>query len=72
MPESPRPYQIRDLRRRHNLTQQALADSLYGIKKGRVVDWECDRRNCPPITWWAMVLTWDKRDLWVEENKGKK
>lgn len=47
---SPRPYQIKDLRKRHGITQQKLADSLYGVSVESVVNWENDRRNCPPIT----------------------
>ncbi len=65
---SPTAQMIKDLRKRHNLTQQRLADSLYGIKVSTVANWEAGRRNCPPIIWWAMVLTWDQRDLWLEEN----
>ena len=69
MAKQPRPYEIKNLRRRHKITQKQLADSLYGIKKDRVVDWECDRRVCQPIVWWAMKLTWDKVDLWEEEHE---
>jgi DNA-binding transcriptional regulator YiaG len=69
MARSPRPYEIKQLRLRHGITQKQLADSLYGVKWRRIVDWECDRRTCPPITWWAMRLTWDKVDLWEEERK---
>lgn len=64
----PAGYMIRDLRKRHNLTQQQLADSLYGNFTGRIIgDYERGERNCMPLTWWAMVLTWDGRDLWQEE-----
>lgn len=68
----PRSYEIRALRRRHNLTQEQLAASLYGIKVESVVNWERDRRNCKPIVWWAMVLTWDKIDLWSHEDEWVK
>jgi len=64
---NPTPEEIKDLRRRNKLTQHQLADSLYGVKRERIADWETGRRQCPPITWWAMVLTWDSRDLWQEE-----
>lgn len=57
---------IKDLRKRHNLTQEKLAESLYGIKLETLRSWEKGQRNCPSIVWWAMVLTWDKRDLWEE------
>jgi len=66
--KSPKPYEIRALRARHNLTQNHLADSLYGIRRRSIPGWEGGIRNCPPIVWWAMVLTWDKKDLWVEED----
>ena len=68
-PRSPKPEEIRELRARHKLTQDKLADSLYGIKRARVPDWESSRRTCPPITWWAMKLTWDGIDLWNEESE---
>ena len=64
----PKPEQIFDLRRRHKLTREKLAESLYDIKHERILDWELGRRNCPGLTWWAMCLTWDQRDLWQEEN----
>lgn len=64
---SPRPYEIKDLRRRYKITQHQLADSLYGVKRPRIPDWETGRRECPPIVWWAMCLVWDKIDLWEEE-----
>ena len=64
----PTPQDIKDLRMRHKITREELARSLYETKPGRIMDWELGRRRCPPITWWAMVLTWDKRDLWEEEN----
>ena len=59
---------IKDLRRRHHITQKQLADSLYGIKFERIADWETGRRNMPDIVWWACKLTWDKVDLWEEEE----
>jgi len=65
----PTPEDILDLRRRHHITQKQLANSLYEIKEPRIADWERGRRNCPSIVWWAMLLTWDKRDLWVEEHE---
>ena len=64
----PKGYQIQDLRKRHKITQQKLADSLYGVEVHSIQNWEGGRRNCPAIIWWAMVLTWDKVDLWVEEQ----
>lgn len=70
MSRKPTPEQIRDLRRRHHITQHQLADSLYGIKRDRVGDWEAGRRGCPAHIWWSMLLIWDKRDLWVEEHGG--
>ena len=63
-----RAEEIKALRKRHGITQEKLADSLYHIKPKRIADWESGRRNCPDIVWWAMVLTWDKRDLWAEER----
>jgi predicted transcriptional regulator len=68
MAHRPRPFEIKALRRRHKITQWQLADSLYGVKRARISDWETGRRDCPPIVWWAMVLTWDKVDLWEEEQ----
>ena len=65
---TPTPQMIKDLRKRHRLRQKDLADSLYGIKYDRIPDWETGRRKCPSIVWWAMVLTWDKKDLWEEEG----
>ena len=64
---NPRPEEILELRKRHNLTQNKLADSLYGVKRARIADWENGRRQCPALAWWAMVLVWDKVDLWDEE-----
>ncbi len=72
MVHTPTPQDIRDLRKRHGLTQKKLAESLYHIKEITVRSWEREgnnRRGCPDIIWWAMVLTWDKVDLWAEENK---
>ena len=40
---------IKDLRKRHNLTQEKLADSLYGIKLETLRSWEKGQRNCPSI-----------------------
>ena len=59
----PTPEKMKELRARHGISREELALSLYGIKPDRVTDWELGRRNCPPIVWWAMVLTWDKKDL---------
>ena len=67
MARKPKSEEIKQLRERHGLTQNQLADSLYGIKRERIADWENGRRDCPPIIWWAMVLTWDKVDLWEVE-----
>ena len=61
--KNPKPEEIRALRARHELTQSKLADSLYHITVKAVQEWEAGRRNCPPIIWWAMKLTWDKVDL---------
>ena len=55
---------IRDLRNRHRITQVQLAESLFHVKRDRIADWETNRRNCPPIIFWAMKLTWDKEDIW--------
>ena len=63
--------EIVDLRERHNLTQKKLAESLYGINKDSVSNWETGYRNCPAIVWWAMNLTWDHVDIWEEEQKRK-
>ena len=57
---------IKELRKRHGITQKELAYSLYGITTENVQSWESGRRNCTPIVWWAMVLTWDKVDLWKD------
>lgn len=72
------PEDIKALRKRHGLTQKKLADSLYGVKEARIPNWEAGRRNCPSIIFWAMVLTWDKVDLysigleeWRELNDKK-
>ena len=66
-----RAEKIKDLRKRHNLTQKKLAESLYGIKQDSVINWENNRRNCPDIVWWAIKLTWDQIDLWEERKKRK-
>ena len=66
--KKPTPQDIKDLRRRYRITQDQLADSLYGVKRPRIYDWESGNRQCPSLTWWAMVLTWDHKDLWVEEH----
>lgn len=58
------PQDIKSLRLRHGITQQKLADSLFGINVKNVASWESGRRGCQPIVLWAMVLTWDKEDLW--------
>lgn len=68
--KNPTPEQIRDLRTRNHITQDELADSLYGIKRARIGDWEAGRRRMPIIVWWACKLTWDKVDLWNEEHGG--
>ena len=65
---TPTPEDIKALRKRHRITQDVLADSLYGIKRARVPDWEAGRRTCSEIIWWAIWLTWEKEDLWLEEN----
>ena len=65
----PRPYEIIQLRKRHGITQQQLADSLYDVKRTQIADWEIGRRRCRPLEWWAMVLTWDKVDLWEKEQQ---
>ena len=54
---------IRDLRRRHGITQQQLADSLYGVKVQSVASWESGRRGCPPIIYWVIKMIWDNADL---------
>ena len=54
------------LRLKHGITQQKLADSLYGVSVNTVSSWEAGHRNCPPLTWWAIRLTWDGVDLWNE------
>ena len=64
----PKPYEIRELRKRHGISREELARSLYHIKVSRIIDWELDRRKCPPIIWWAMRVTWDQVDLWEEEQ----
>lgn len=64
----PTPGQVKDLRMRHKISRRKLAESLYGVKEERIMDWELGRRGCPAIVWWAMTLTWDKRDLWEEES----
>lgn len=62
---SPSSEDIKELRMRHRLTQKKLAESLYGIKADQVANWESGRRNCQPITWWAMKIIWDKEDIWT-------
>lgn len=65
----PKGYEIRALRRRHKLTQGDLAESLYDVKEGTIRDWENGRRKCASMNWWAIVLTWDKIDLWSDEDE---
>lgn len=55
--------QIRQLRDRHEITREELAETLYGVKADRVKDWELGRRNCTPLATWAMVFHWDDYDL---------
>lgn len=62
---------IKALRKRHGLTQQELADSLYGVTRSAIRAYEGSTRHCSPITLWAMVLTWDKMDLWSQEAEWK-
>ncbi len=69
---SPDPQDIKDLRKRHGITQKQLCNSLYGVKQDRIGEWERGWRSCPPIVWWAMLLTWDRRDLWVELHLKEK
>lgn len=67
---SPEPKDVKELRKRHHITQQQLADSLYGVKVERIHDWEREGpngRNCPPLTWWVMKALWDEVDLRDEE-----
>ena len=59
---------IKGLRKRHHITQAQLAESLFHIKRDRIADWECGRRNCPPIIWWAMKMTWDHEDIWGKDE----
>ena len=67
--KKPSAEDIKDLRKRHRITQRQLADSLYGVKYDRIPDWETGRRGCPPSIWWQIKLVWDKVDLWVEEHE---
>ncbi len=61
---------ILHLRQRHNITQKQLAASLYGdIDAKRISGWENNRRGCRPLTFWAMVLIWDKVDLWDRKQE---
>ena len=64
-----KPEYIKDLRKRHGLTQKKLADSLFYVRKDSISNWETGYRNCPAVVWWAMKLTWDHVDLWEEEQK---
>lgn len=66
-----KPEQIKNLRARHSLTQEELATSLYGIKRGRITDWETGRRSCPPLAVWAMILTWDGLNILEPEDELK-
>ncbi len=59
----PTPEMIKDLRKKHHITQDQLADSLYDIKRPRVADWESGRRNMPGIIWWIIKLMYDEIDL---------
>jgi len=61
---SPSGEDIRNLRMRYKITQKELAESLYDIKEARISEWERGVRNCPGIVWWAMILTWDKVDIY--------
>lgn len=69
---SPTGQDIKDLRKRHGITQRQLCDSLYGIKYDRISDWERGWRLMPPIVWWACCLIWDKKDLWEDLHKDNK
>lgn len=59
---------LKNLRERHDLTQNELADSLYGVRRESLPAWEQGRRNCPPSIFWQMVTVWDEMDLRVEEE----
>ena len=37
---------LKELRAKHELTQQALSDK-YGIPKRTIVSWEGEKRDCP-------------------------
>ena len=65
------PEMIKELRKRHHITQQKLAASLFHINRERITDWESGRRNCPPIIWWAIKITWDKIDIWGKDERNK-
>lgn len=60
---NPTPEQIKELRKKHHITQEQLADSLYDIKRERIGDWESGRRNMPGVIWWIIKLTYDEIDL---------
>lgn len=60
---NPSPQEIIALRRRHHLTQNQLADSLYDIKRERIQGWESGRRNMPGIIWWVIKWMYDEVDL---------
>ncbi len=66
-----KPNEIRALRERHHLTQRGLADSLYGVKRERITDWETGRRDCPDLVAWAMILTWDGLNIMSQEDLNK-
>ena len=61
------PEMIKDIRNRHRISQVKLAESLFHVKEKRISDWECGKRNCPAIIYWAMKMTWDHEDIWGQE-----
>lgn len=60
---------IKALRERHGLTREQLANSLYKCEEGTIQSYELGRRHCHPLTFWAMVMTWDKMDLRHDEER---
>ena len=55
---------IKAIRKRHSLTQAKLAEAIYDCSTRKIGSWEIGARNCPAIYLWAIVLTFDKIDLY--------
>lgn len=54
---------VKALKIRHGLTYEAMANAVYGSRRERMYEYCAGKKGCKPITWWALVLHFEKIDL---------